>query len=63
MKRFAFFMLAMCLFLGTSAQDKKVAIASATASASQPGEEAKYAMMATTAPCGIVLTAVQISIL
>lgn len=44
MKRFALLFLAMCLFLGAAAQDKKVAIASATAGSYQTGEEAKYAI-------------------
>ena len=44
MKKLALLLLAFCAFFGAEAQDKKVAIASATASASQPGEEAKYAI-------------------
>ena len=44
MKKIAFLLLALCSFMGMSAQDKKVAVASATAGASQPGEEAKYAI-------------------
>lgn len=44
MKKLALLLLAFCAFVGVEAQDKKVAIASATASASQPNEEAKYAI-------------------
>lgn len=44
MKKILTIALMLCSFCGVMAQDKKVAIASATASASQPGEEAKYAI-------------------
>ena len=44
MKKFALLFLALCAFMNVQAQDKKVAIASATAGSYQTGEEAKYAI-------------------
>ena len=44
MKKFALLFLALCAFMNVQAQDKKVAIASATAGSYQSGEEAKYAI-------------------
>jgi hypothetical protein len=44
MKKVLFLLLMLTMTLGVSAQDKKVAIASASASTYQPGEEAKKAI-------------------
>ena len=44
MKKFALLLFALCAFINVQAQDKKVAIASATAGSYQSGEEAKYAI-------------------